>query len=110
MNYLSLNQCKKLKELGYEDSSDHVWVVYNQTPKLVTQSVASTLYENSKVSGWDFDSFNCPALEELIDWLPFGLSVHKSDDDSGTAVYMNTVKKGETPLEAVYNLAVAIKS
>ncbi len=111
MNHLSLDQCQKLKELGFPQNTYFYWtpnVVYEVPPE------ASSTYSISAGPETEYD-VACPTLEELLEWL--------GDDFLGIGKYDGGKRQpyaamseegrhhcpGADPLEAVYNLCLAVK-
>lgn len=108
MDYLTLDQCKNLKEWGLPQS----------TP---LQYFSKVVGEGSYLLHEDSDQFPginpvaCPSLEELIEWLgdqSFLIVFNRNSLHLRKWVAIaryTTIGEGETPLEAVYALVLAIK-
>lgn len=128
MNHLSVEQCRKLKEVGFQQ--DIADAYYDEAG-----GFCHTLwYPDEIITTADHKEFSVgktaiPTLEELIEWLgeqkrPKGscafaalIRVNENEYQSESEALFehnlqeNTVVgNGVTPLEAVYNLAVAVKS
>lgn len=112
MYQLTIDQCKKLKKIGFPQYTYFWW---NQNRN---RFEGYDYYLASGQSGDQGDHVACPTLEELIEWLgdDFNqLRWHPSDyhQKGGFMAYNRTENSevyregfGTTPLEAVYNLAI----
>ncbi len=104
MDYLTLDQCKNLKEWGLPQSTPLQYF-----SKVVGKG-SYLLHEDSD----QFPGINpvaCPSLEELIEWLgkDFMRLVHQGNDTWG--IWSNNGTSYccyKTPLEAVFALAEAL--
>lgn len=109
MNHLTLDQCKKLKELGYPQDTFFGWEVLPSGKALLKNALPWPDYADwTKQYGKALIA--CPTLEELIDWLGEDFYDLMREDDRTYTAHMNGDRgEGKTPLEAVYNLCVALK-
>ena len=119
MTTTTLEQSKKLKELGMVDSPTLVWIQLKHeltdTKNWDTWNLqlTSIVHKASPLS--DYNIVSAYTLDELIEWLGddyFNLDRSGSDwwaTNSYLGEEQNTVAKGGSPLDAVYNLAIAVK-
>jgi hypothetical protein len=115
VKHLSLEQCKKLKEIGFpQGTTNTLWYHHEDEigdirTDLYTDNEIENLYADTHIDAWD-----CPTLEELIEWLGDDIwsLLRKEPGSSFVAHNAYGALKGEgaTPLEACYNLAIAVKS
>ena len=124
MNHLSLEQCKKLEELGFpQDGCDFYWIDYRREtrPPYLAYRTPEETYSALRVA----EEFACPTLDELLDWLQndyandinmHNLQLSQVWNKHEWEVHIETAELkclgcgyGVTPLEAVYELAVAVK-
>lgn len=120
LTHLSLEQCQELKRLGFPQKYDGnlgCWFL-----RLLSDGYEWYSREEWRTKGVAREYIPCPTLEELIDWL--GDDLHGmsraprwmsggNDQWQAMGISKNTNYKkgyGKTPLEAVYNLTVALKS
>ena len=120
VNHLNLDQCEKLRDLGYpQDTSFLVRVINHTTTPDAPLMVRHTLNRKyTKSEQKQLLWVACPTLEELIEFLPdsthgnsFVLSFSHFRPNKGKwrAGYSDRYFGiGNTPLESVYALAVSI--
>lgn len=108
VNNLTLEQCKKLKELGFPQES---FTFYLQSDGkgayLLKCLLPGSFYDRTHTC------YVCPTLEELIEWL--GEDFHEliRSKENNSIWWNSEGQRGPsedkaTPLEAVYNMAVSI--
>jgi len=102
MNHLTLEQCEKLKELGFPQDT---WFRYGHVSHKY-----EVFGEDTGLMEWETA---CPTLEELIEWLnqedQFLSIVEWQQPHYWSATSNDGSGKGKNPLEAVYLLACAVK-
>lgn len=112
MTHLTISQCQKLKEIGFPQEDVHFF--YSQYGSL--EFVEQAGWEGSIAAFYPQSDVACPTLESLIEWLGEDFwhlnmeIIPDSEEDAWSAEGENYQCYGVTPLEATYNLAVAIKS
>lgn len=138
MTRLTLEQCKRLKELGFpQDNSEYYWGDFIDARK---NSKPFHYHNTQEMLSAEFGKelnplYASPTLEELLSWLETTdqhfIQLKRGEVSQpgytgamwtarannlaslfpGAADELNkeSVVQGTTPLEAVYNLAVAVK-
>ena len=130
---LSYEQCKNLKEKGFEQKGSIGTKFYHfiSHPRMgiPPQNAITTQITDTTAFDWNEDYFKIPTLEELIEacgdkfQLLERVCVHKIQQQEWQAIAVKeiTPKKredeeiigkgyGDTPIEAVYNLFISLKS
>lgn len=122
MKHLTLEQCEKLKELGFPQNTHLRW---KKEKDYMPQSYRIAAEEGYVLKptpirglGTAMNVFiSCPTLEEMIDWLGEDfreVAQYTKEIRMTKPFYASSfdgkVENGESPLEAVYNLIVDIKS
>lgn len=110
MKYLSLEQCKKLKELGApQDTTLKYGRKYTFPFKESNATDAWVVFYGSLA---DEDFIACPTLEELIEWLSNSFtSLIKDDVENSWIAYgkPNAQALASTALETCYELALKVR-
>lgn len=127
MTYLTLDQCRKLKELGYPQKNiTAFWWTYcpSYRPDLANPDKREWTWGITLDKRNNFEqSVACPVFEELIEWLGDRFVALRFDQKEycvqGVDFTVTDAKRyrhgylplvsGSSPLEAVYNLCVLTK-
>ena len=99
MQHLSIEQCKSLKSLGFPQITTLGWYENKRTGYSIDHGGMPDLY------------VACPTLENLIEWLGDTIiSITQETEVAWSAKDNKGISHWATnPLEAVYNLACAVK-
>lgn len=121
MNHLTIEQCKKLKEIGFpQDTAYFHYADYeivgreNNYETIGHKYILQHGYSEVPITNIAFprDRYSCPTMEELIEWLgdDFVDLQLPSKEEGFYSTSIHNSSKGDTHLEAVYNLAIAINT
>lgn len=121
MNHLTLEQCQKLKEVGFPQDTYFQWQTVYESSITPDGKTSMIIDKNSVLitkaydkGGIKHEEVACPILEELIEWVGHNLAllqITKAGKKLWEASNGNKVTKlCEIPLEAVYNLAINIRT
>lgn len=115
MKHLTRDQCEKLRSIGYPQETDFAYDVDTLEYRTITWAAYKELPEGIVA---------CPTLDDLIEWIgyeDFMLFYNNlSDEETGSigrdkgwyaskSLLGGWEYRGDTPLEAVYVLCLAIK-
>lgn len=110
MTHLSIEQCVKLKEIGFPQGTTDFSLVNEGTLRVWTETINPDYHE----------AYACPTLSEIIEWLGDRfVRLVKWEDAPGyradgkvqakrKGFFHQPQAEGPTPIIAVYHLAAAI--
>lgn len=108
MNHLTLEQCQNLKEIGFPQDTVFIWYEPRYPEKKYVHHKSHYPHCDDRRA-----DLACPTLEELLEWLTpqlkeeIELSTYPAGNWDACISHTNE-GKGYTPLEAVYNLILAL--
>lgn len=124
MNHLTIEQCRKLKDLGFPQDSHEYYSLNKNNGEYDVSCYGWDTFAAEQGIGRQYETIcSCPTLDELIEWITDNYLQDSIDPNSRFRLYLATngwniacesgsfrwEVVGESPLEACYTLAIAIK-